>query len=152
MDTQTDRQLLSDYAATGAQEAFARLVKRRIDLVYSAAMRQVRDAHLAEDITQAVFVILARKAPQGAQSQTPLSAWLLTTTHWVALDALRKLARRRNHERKAAAMSQEAREAEESIEEAWTAMAPQLDAALAGLSEADRAAIVLRFIEDKSLR
>src|SRR3954468_15554273 len=134
MDTQTDRQLLSDYAATGAQEAFAHLVKRRIDLVYSAALRQVRDAHLAEDVTPAVFVLLARKARGVAQSRTPLSAWLLTATHWVALDALRKLARRRNHERKAAAMSQEAREPEELIEEVWTVLAPQLDAALAGLS------------------
>jgi len=51
MDTQTDTQLLTEYAATGAQDAFARLVERRIDLVYSAAMRQVRDAHLADDVT-----------------------------------------------------------------------------------------------------
>src|SRR4051812_27151433 len=152
MDTQTDRQLLSDYAATGAQEAFAHLVKRRIDLVYSAALRQVRDAHLAEDITQAVFVILARKARGVAQSRTPMSAWLLTATHWVAMDALRKLARRRKHERKAAAMSQEARETEESMDDVWAAVAPQIDAALARLPEVDRAAIVLRFVEDKSLR
>lgn len=152
MDTQTDRQLLSEYAATGAQEAFARLVKRRIDLVYSAALRQVRDAHLAEDVTQAVFIILARKARGVADSRTPLSAWLLTATHWVALDALRKLARRRKHERKAAAMSQEAQETAESMQDVWAAVAPQIDSALARLSDVDRAAIVLRFVEDKSLR
>jgi RNA polymerase sigma factor (sigma-70 family) len=152
MDTQTDRQLLSEYAATGAHEAFARLVKRRIDLVYSAAMRQVRDAHLAEDVTQAVFIILARKARGVAESGTPMSAWLLTTTHWVAMDALRKLARRRHHERKAAAMSQEAHETAESMKDVWAAVAPQIDSVLARLSEVDRAAIVLRYVEDKSLR
>src|SRR5260221_1339736 len=105
MDTQADKQLLTQYAATGAHEAFAQLVARRIDLVYSAALRQVHDAHLAEDVAQAVFVILARKARAVAESRAPLAAWLLTTTHLVALDALRKLARQRKHERKAAQMN-----------------------------------------------
>ena len=156
MDTVTTtdmQQLLSEYAASGSHEAFARLVERRIDLVYSAALRQVRgDVHLAEDVTQAVFILLARKAQQVAASRTPVSAWLLTATHWVALDAMRKLARRRKHEGKAAAMSQESGETEESTQDVWAAMAPQIDAALARLPAVDRAAIVLRYVEDKSLR
>jgi RNA polymerase sigma factor (sigma-70 family) len=153
MDTRrADMQLLAQYAATGAHEPFAQLVAQRIDLVYSAALRQVRDAHLAEDITQAVFVILARKARAVADSRVPLAGWLLTTTHWVSLDALRKLARRRKHERKAAHMTPEARETEESTQDAWARLAPHLDAALARLPEVDRAAIVLRYVEDKSLR
>jgi RNA polymerase sigma factor (sigma-70 family) len=152
MDTRPDIQLLADYAATGAHEAFAQLVKQRIDLVYSAALRQVRDPHLAEDVTQAVFVILARKAHVVAGSRVPLAGWLLTTTHWVSLDALRKLARRRKHERKAAHMTPEAREPQESTDDAWARLAPHLDAALAHLAALDRAAIVLRYVEDKSLR
>src|SRR5436305_9463549 len=102
MDTQTDTQLLNEYAATGAHDAFARMVERRIDLVYSAALRQVHDAHLAEDVTQAVFIVLAGKAAALARSRTHLAPWLLATTRLVALDAVRKLARRRKHERKAA--------------------------------------------------
>src|SRR5258706_1360544 len=152
MDTRADMQCLAQCADTGAQEPFAQLVAQRIDLVYSAALRQVRDARLAQDVTQAVFVILARKAQAVAGSRVPLAGWLLTTTHWVSLDALRKLARRRKHERKAAHMTPEAHEPEESTDDAWARLAPHIDAAIARLPELDRAAIVLRYVEDKSLR
>jgi RNA polymerase sigma factor (sigma-70 family) len=152
MDTHSDMQLLGQFAESGAHELFAQLVERRIDLVYSAAMRQVRDAHLAQDVTQGVFVILARKARSVAGSHASLAAWLLTTTHWVAMDALRKLARRRKHERKAAQMITEVRDVEESTQEIWERLAPRIDAALAGLPETDRTAIVLRYVDDKSLR
>jgi RNA polymerase sigma factor (sigma-70 family) len=149
----TDMQLLHDYAASGSQDAFAQLVERRVDLVYSAALRQVRDTHLAHDITQAVFVVLARKARSLDGSRTHLSGWLIATTHWVALDALRKLARRRKHERKAAQMTPEAHEPQPpSPDDAWQQLTPHLDAALARLREGDRAAIVLRYFEDKSMR
>jgi len=152
MDTRTDTQLLSEFARSGAHEPFALLVARRIDLVHSAAVRQVRDPHLAQDITQAVFVLLARKARSLAGSGAPVSPWLLSATRWVALDALRKLARQRKHERKAAAMTPEAREDDPSPREAFDRLAPHLDAALSRLGERDRAAIVLRYFEDKSLR
>lgn len=152
-DQPTDKQLLDEYATHGDQQAFAQLVERRVDLVYSAAQRQVRDSHLAQDITQAVFVILARKVHAMANSRVHIAGWLLATTHWVALDALRKLARRRKHERKAAEMSPEASQTPDPSEEnAWASLAPHLDAALARLREGDRAAIVLRYFEDKSMQ
>ncbi len=146
-----DIELLREYAAGGSQAAFARLVERRVDLVFSAAFRQVRDAHLAEDVTQAVFVVLARKARALVEARTPLAGWLLTTTRWVALDALRKLARRRRHERKAAEMTSEMQPSRPASDDVWGGLAPHLDAALARLGERDRTAVVLRYFEDKSL-
>src|SRR5260221_5963276 len=90
MDTRADMQLLAQYADTGAHEPFAQLVAQRIDLVYSAALRQVRDAHLAQDVTQAVFVILARKAQAVAGSRLPLAGWLLNPNHPGRLHPLRQ--------------------------------------------------------------
>jgi hypothetical protein len=60
----TDSQLLRDYVQHRSEAAFAELVRRHVDLVYSAALRMVRDAHLAEDVTQSAFVALAQNARQ----------------------------------------------------------------------------------------
>ena len=73
-------------------------------MVYSAALRQVKDRHLAEDVTQCVFLALARKAG-GLRRGRSLAAWLLVTTRYLALDALDARARRMHHEREAAAMA-----------------------------------------------
>src|SRR3954454_24144186 len=57
-----DMVLVREFGASQSEAAFAALVKRQIALVHSAAIRQVGDAHLAEEIAQAVFIILAQKA------------------------------------------------------------------------------------------
>ena len=101
-----DFELLRRYVAEGSEEAFALLARRYVNLVYSAALRQVRDRHLAEDVTQAVFLVLARKA-KSIRRKTPLSAWLHTTTRYAAGDVLRARARRMRIEHKAAGMTQE---------------------------------------------
>src|SRR5882724_5817135 len=83
-----DMELVRDYAATQSEQAFSELVSRHINLVYSVALRQVQDTQLAEDITQAVFIILARKA-NSLGPGTILSGWLYRTARYAAADALK---------------------------------------------------------------
>src|SRR5215469_14799071 len=145
--TDDDMQLVREYATNQSEQAFEELVGRYVNLVYSAAMRHVRDPHLAEEITQAAFVIFARKAGT-LGAKTILPSWLHRTAVYVAADAL-KLQRRRERREQEAYMQSQFNEPEDEF---WPQIAPLLDAAIAGLSEKDRHAVVLRFFQNKSLR
>src|SRR5437588_1350591 len=138
-----DWQLLDDYAERGSETGFRALVDRHLGLVHAAALRQVQNPALAEEICQAVFTLLARKAASLPRS-TVLSGWLFRTTRFVAARALRSELRRQRREHEAASMQ------ELSLpDETWRRIAPELDEALVQLSEADRHAVLLRFFEDK---
>src|SRR3954451_18956693 len=93
-----DAALLATYVRTRCERSFARLVERHIHLVYAAARRQVHgDVHLAEDVTQGVFIVLARRAATLRHAGV-LPAWLLTVTRHTASNALTTSDRRRHHE------------------------------------------------------
>jgi RNA polymerase sigma factor (sigma-70 family) len=148
-----DTELLRQYALQGSEQAFGELVSRHVNLVYSVALRQVRDPNLAEEITQAAFIILARKA-KSLGDKTILSGWLCRTARNVAANALTIQRRRQRREQEACmetilngggdASSQPI------TEETWRQIAPLLDTALARLAAKDHDAIVLRFFEKKN--
>ena len=140
-----DTQLLRDYAEAKSQDAFAELVRRHLDLVYSAALRQVRSPQLAEEISQSVFTDLARAADQ-LKPDTVLTAWLYQVARRTAIDVIRRESRRQARERLAVEMAAMNTSAD------WTHIEPLLDDAMETLDEPDRAAILLRFFENKSLR
>ncbi|MGA3267843.1 MAG: TIGR03435 family protein [Verrucomicrobiota bacterium] len=147
MQALDDMPLLREYAAHGSEAAFAELVSRRIGFVYSAALRQLRDPNLAEEATQAVFILLAQKAGR-ISARTILTGWLFKTTRFVALAQMRASAKRRQREQEAHMQSELHAPAPDPL---WEQMSPLLDEALASLGEKDRQALLLRFFENKSL-
>jgi RNA polymerase sigma factor (sigma-70 family) len=150
MHTVGDWELLQAYVASRSETAFAELVRRHLNWVYSTALRQVGDRHLAEDVAQAVFVLLARRSAD-LRPGTLLGGWLFRTTRFVAGHALRSELRRKNREAMACTMSNDLNAADSS-ETIWPQLAPHLDQAVANLSAVERSAILLRFYEQLPLR
>src|SRR6185437_6642031 len=144
-----DMTLLREFASCQSEPAFAALVERHIGLVHSAALRQTGDAHLAEEITQAVFIILARKAAS-LGANTILPAWLYRTTRYAASNALK--IRRRRQAREQEACMQSTLDRGGDADDAWRRLAPLLDDAMTDLPERDRAAVVLRYFENRPWR
>ena len=140
-----DMQLLRAYVEQGSEDAFKTILDRHLNLVYSTALRQVRDPVLASEVTQTTFIILARKAGS-LGSGTILAGWLYRTAQFAASRALRTEARRRERETEAAQMQTETHES------MWEHLAPILDQAMAHLGAADRNAVVLRYFENKTAK
>jgi RNA polymerase sigma factor (sigma-70 family) len=142
----TDLQLLARYTRDRAEDAFAEIVRRHLDLVHSAALRQVRSPQLAEEVAQSAFTDLARNAHRLAPD-TILTAWLYQVTRRSAIDVVRREARRQLREQIATEMN-----AMNATTADWTHIEPLLDEAMHALDETDRAAVLLRYFENKSLR
>src|SRR6185369_1721799 len=144
MMTMSDHDLLREYVRSQSEAAFAELVRRYVGLVHSAAQRQVQDRQLAEEITQAVFVVLVRKA-QRLGPDVVLAGWLLKTARYAAQAQMRADIRRKQREQEASMQSM----LNESTV-AWEQLAPHLDVAMSKLGDADRNAIALRYFENKT--
>ena len=141
-----DIQLLREFAERKSDAAFATLVTRYVNLVYCVGLRQTGNFHAAEEITQAVFIILARKAGS-LGPKTVLSGWLYQTARLTAANYRRTELRRARREQEAYMQSV----LNQTEPDVWAQIAPLLDDAMGKLGEKDRHAILLRFFEDKSL-
>jgi RNA polymerase sigma factor (sigma-70 family) len=142
-----DMTLLREYALSNSEQAFATLVSRHLNLVHSVALRQVHEPYLAEEITQTVFIILARKA-ESLGAKTILSGWLCRTARFVSYDALKTQRRRQLREQEPQMQSI----SDEPDCLAWKQVAPLLDEALSCLGKKEHDAVVLRFFDGKELR
>ncbi len=145
--TMNGAKLLESYRSTGSETAFAELLQRYTNLVYSVAKRRVSDQSIAEEVTQTVFIRLA-KSPPKLTHDGELASWLHRTAVHVAIDVWRSETRRRTREEQSVAMQSL------TTEEAkvWEDITPHLDEALSKLSEEDRQALLLRFFERKPMR
>ena len=145
--TNDEMELIRQYAVQRSESAFAEIVSRHTNLVYSVAMRRIGDPQLAEEVTQAVFIILARKAA-ALPGRTILAGWLYRTTCYVSRNALKQEFRRQTREQKAYMESLSG----QTEPEVWPQIRPLLEEAMVRLGPTDRDALLLRFFEGKSLR
>ena len=151
MQTKSDAQLLREYAEHGAETAFAEIVSRHTNLVYSAALRQVDSPDLAADVAQSVFVGLARAARSLSRKladSASLAGWLCRSARNISLNLRRDEFRRHSRER-------QAMENLDSIPDAtpdWERLRPVLDEAMSELSEPDYDALLIRFFKNQDLR
>ena len=144
--SETDWELISRYVRDHADDAFAAIVERHVDLVYSAALRQVRTPQLADEVAQSTFIDLARSAAELAPD-TILSAWLYRVASRTAVDVIRRESRRQRREQIAhdlAAMNAPPTD--------WGHIEPLLDEAMNALGESERTSLLLRYFENQSLR
>ncbi len=142
-----DISLLREYVNHESEDAFAALVARHVNKVYSIALRHARNPHQAEEITQAVFVILASKARR-LGGQVILSGWLCRTARLTAVTFVRSETRRARRDQEAYMQNR----LDETDSDVWRQIEPLLDAAMAGLSKVDHHALVLRFFDGKSMK
>jgi RNA polymerase sigma factor (sigma-70 family) len=143
-----DFELLQRFAR-GEQSAFADVVRRHLDLVLATALRKVGDAGGAQEISQNVFSVLARKAWRFAPDDS-LPAWLHKTALLESKSWLRGELRRRRREETAVELGTTMKTSED--QPAFNALVPLLDDALLSLREKDRTALLLRYYERQSLR
>lgn len=147
MDEISDRRLLDRFVSNESEDDFRELVRRHVALVHSVALRHTDNAHHAQDITQVVFMILARKA-RSLGPKVVLSGWLYHTARLTAAN-LRRSEMHRAHREREASMEYLT---ESETENVWSELVPVLDAGMARLRASERDAVVLRYFENKSLR
>jgi RNA polymerase sigma factor (sigma-70 family) len=142
-----DRDLLHEYVERGSEEAFATLVSRHVNMVYSVALRTVGNPDHAEEVAQVVFLVFARKA-RSLGPRIVVAGWLFHAARLTASNFIRNEVRRRRRDQEVYMQSQYH---EHDAEDVWAQIAPMLDGAIGSLGASDRNAVVLRFLEGREL-
>src|SRR5215469_8075539 len=145
MSEPDDHQLLAEFVRDASGPAFASVVARYVNLVYSTAFRFTANAHHSEEVSQAVFIILERKAEK-LSSRVVLSGWLYQTTRLTAANFMKAEFRRQRREQEAYMQST----LNEPNDATWREIGPLLDEAMGRLGATDRDAVVLRYFENKN--
>ncbi len=149
MPDTTDSDLIRQFVRDHSEVAFAELVRRYIDLVYSVARRCTNHATDAEDVTQIVFHIFARKAPE-FKAATVLGGWFYTTTRFAAARFLRGKMRREAREKEFTMMQETLGDHGHDSDATWRQLFPHLEKTMSRLGERDRTLLVLRYFENKT--
>ena len=147
MSNISDGELLEQFVRNNSEAAFSTLVERHLALVHSVALRQTDNPQDAQDISQAVFMILARKAAT-LHSGTVLPGWLYHTARFTAANFQRAEWRRTRREQEAAMQLDRNEGAHDVV---WRELSPHLESAMARLNPIDRDALVLRYFQNRSM-
>lgn len=147
MECSDDSSLLRQYLYKRSEEAFRELVNRYLPLVYSAAFRQLGDAHRAQDAAQTVFIDLSRKAPK-LLKRSSLAGWLYQATRYQTSNMIRNDSKRQCREQESVLLE----EASQDSDWIWDKLLPVLDSAMQELRRIDRDALILRYFQRKGFR
>ena len=143
-----EHQWLAKFAESGCEQSFRALVERYSPIVRSVARRRTGREDLADDVTQAVFIVLAKKAGS-IRSTQPLSAWLYRVTRYASIDALRRQAARQRHENEASKMGTSQDQPEQHAQ--WQEVQEHLELAVDKLGRSERQVILMRYYENRTL-
>src|ERR1041385_3074122 len=146
-EVKTDRELLTEYAEQGSESAFKALVERHLDVVFATALRGLNNTGAAEEITQNVFITLARKAAW-LRGETSVVGWLHKTTLFEVRGWWRGELRRQRREQTAIELGTTMKEEDSLLQ----SLGGELDEGLLGLRDVDRQALILRYFEGQSHR
>jgi RNA polymerase sigma factor (sigma-70 family) len=148
---QSDSALLKAWVAHRDRDAIGQLISQHINFVHAVAYRQVRgDAHLAEDVTQAVFILLLQKAHR-IQSEAAMASWLFTTTRYAAANAM-KMVRRRKYYEHQAALNAQTETTSDAMKIEDENLEPLLNDAINSLPKSDRTCVIMSYLQQKTHR
>ena len=149
-EDQRDRDLMRRYAEERSEAAFAALGRRYAGLVYSTCLRETGDRILAEDASQGVFLLLSRKA-NALKRYDNLAGWLYAASRYTAKNLVKQERRRQMYEAEAVAETTQQRDNGDNGSPLWEQIEPHFHDALDRLKPSDREAILLRFVQERSL-